>query len=84
MSEGGVTLWGAHTGAVSWQDLWPHGKRTPHWSRFAARACDPPGGPTLKQSVPEGLQPMGRTHIGEDGEGLSPVGGTPFWSRGRV
>ena len=56
-------------------------------------------GPMLEQSVPEGLQPgegtlagavceelqpMGRTHVGEVHGGLSPVGGTPWWSRGRV
>ncbi|XP_075367903.1 uncharacterized protein LOC142414491 [Mycteria americana] len=53
-------------------------------------------GPTLEQSVPEGLhpmeethagavgeelQPMGRTHAGAVRGGLSPVGGTPGWSR---
>ena len=57
------------------------------------------GGPTLEQSVPEGLyimertcsgpvleelQPVGRTHVGEVHEELSPMGGTPHWSRGRV
>ena len=31
----------AHTGAGSCQDLWPHGERSPRWSRFAGRACDP-------------------------------------------
>jgi len=55
------------------------------------RACDRP---TLKQSVPEGLcpvgmtdagavleeqQPMGRTNVEEHCEGLSPMGGTPCW-----
>ena len=66
---------------VCWQGLWPH------------------GGPTLEQPVPEGLHPVegiysgvvhgelqlvGRTHTGEVHGGLSPVGGTPHWSRGRV
>ncbi|CAM9299929.1 unnamed protein product, partial [Bubo scandiacus] len=27
-----VTLWEAHTGAGSWQDLWPCGERSPLWS----------------------------------------------------
>ncbi|TRZ25720.1 hypothetical protein HGM15179_001306 [Zosterops borbonicus] len=27
------------------------------WSRFAGKICDPTGGPTLEQSVPEGLHP---------------------------
>ena len=35
-----VTLWGAHAGAGSCQDLWTHGERSPRWSRFAGRACD--------------------------------------------
>ncbi|GAB0183460.1 zinc finger and BTB domain-containing protein 5 [Grus japonensis] len=94
-----VTPWEAHTGASSWQDLWPHGERSPCRSRFAGRTCDPVEEPTLEQSVPEGLhlmgethigevreglQPMGRTHIGAVGGGLSPVGGTPRWSRGSM
>ncbi|KAK4826180.1 hypothetical protein QYF61_006042 [Mycteria americana] len=36
-----VTLWEAHAGAGSWQDLWTHGERSPCWSRFVGRACDP-------------------------------------------
>jgi len=40
-----VTLWRAHTGAGSWQDLWPHEERSPRRSRFAGRACDPVGDP---------------------------------------
>ena len=38
----------------------------------------------LEQSVPEELQPVGRTHVGEVHGELSPVGGTPRWSRGKV
>jgi len=41
-------------------------------------------GPTLEQSVPEGLQLVGRTHIGELCGELSPMRGTSSWSRGRV
>ena len=64
----------AHAGADSGQDLWTHGERSPHWSRFTGRTCDPMGdphwsslflkdctpckGPTLGQSVPEGLHPV--------------------------
>lgn len=40
--------------------------------------------PTLGQPVPEGLKPMGRTHIREVHGELSPTAGTPCWSRGRV
>jgi len=82
-----VTPWRACAGAGSWQDLWPHGERSPRWSRFAGRACDPVRDPCwstlfLKDcahagAVWEELQPMGRSHTGEVNEGLSPVGGTP-------
>ncbi|GAB0190893.1 AN1-type zinc finger protein 5-like [Grus japonensis] len=70
---------------------------SPHWSRFAGRTCDPAGdphrsslflkvctpwkGPTLEQFV-KNCSP--RTHAGEVHGGLSPMGGTPRWSRGRV
>jgi len=55
--KGSVTLWGVHAGVSSWQDLWPHGERSPHWSRFAGRACDPVGDPRwsslfLKECTP--------------------------------
>ena len=35
-------------------------------------------------AVHEGLQPVGRTHIGEVRGELSPVRGTSRWSRGSV
>ncbi|GAB0175689.1 EH domain-containing protein 4 [Grus japonensis] len=57
-----VAPWEARAGAGSWQDLWPHEERSPCWSRFAGRTCDPMGDPTLEQSVPEGLHPMEGTH----------------------
>jgi len=28
---------------VCWQDLWTHAERSPRWSRFAGRTCDPMG-----------------------------------------
>ena len=40
-----VTLWEAHAGAWSWQDLWIPGERSPRWSRFSGRTCDPMGDP---------------------------------------
>ena len=40
-----MTLWEAHAGAGSWQDLWTHGERGPCWCRFADRTCDPVGDP---------------------------------------
>jgi len=94
-----VTPWGACTGAGSWQDLRTRGERSPHWNRFAGRACDPVDTHTGEQPVPEALQPMegthagavceelqpmGRTHAGEFSAELSPVGGASCWSRGRV
>ncbi|GAB0205116.1 EH domain-containing protein 4 [Grus japonensis] len=72
--EGGCGLWEAHAGASSWQDLWTCGGRSPHQSRFAGRACDPVGDPMLEQFAPEGLHPVGETHVGAVREGLSPVG----------
>jgi len=40
-----VTPWGARAGAGSCQDLRTYGERSPPWSRFAGRACDPMGDP---------------------------------------
>ncbi|GAB0181585.1 hypothetical protein GRJ2_000623800 [Grus japonensis] len=97
--EGGCDPWEAHTGASSWQDLWAREQRSPHQGRFAGRTCDPVGDPTLEQFAPEGLHPVGETtlekfvkdcspwerlHVGEVHEGLSPVRGTPCWSRGMM
>ncbi|GAB0185959.1 zinc finger and BTB domain-containing protein 5 [Grus japonensis] len=82
--EGGCDPWEAHAGASSWQDLWTHGERSPRWSRFAVRTCGPMGDPTLEQFAPEGLHPVGETHVGEVHEGLSLVRGTPCWSRGTM
>jgi len=36
-----AALGGPHARAGSWQDLWTCGERSPHWSRFAGRTCDP-------------------------------------------
>ena len=92
-------MWEACTGAVSWQDLQICGERNPR-SRFFGRTCDPVGdprwstvllkdctpwkGPMLEQCASEGLHALGGTHAGEVCGGLSPMGGTPCWSRGRV
>jgi len=99
MPEQVVTLWEAHARAGSWRDLWNHGEKISHWTRFASRTCDPAGGPMLEQSVPERLQPMegthagevheelhpvGKTHVGEVHGELSPVAGTSHWSSRRV
>ncbi|GAB0194014.1 carbonic anhydrase 12 [Grus japonensis] len=80
--EGGCGPWEAHAGASSWPDRWTHGERSPRQGRFAGRTCDPVGDPMLEQFAPEGLHPMGETHVGEVREGLSPMRGTPCWSRG--
>ncbi|GAB0204275.1 AN1-type zinc finger protein 5-like [Grus japonensis] len=66
---------------------------SPHWSRFAGRACDPVGDPCWSSLVPKDCTPckgpmleqfVGRTHIGEVGGERSPMGSTPHWSRGRM
>jgi len=44
------------------------------------KSCALGEGLTLEQSVPEGLRPVGRTHIEEIHGELSPVGGTPCWN----
>jgi len=93
-----VTPWKACAGAGSWQDLWPHGERSPCWSRFADRACDPVGdprwsslflkdstlweGPTLGQFVKRCSAWEGPTLEHFVEDCLSPVGETPCWSRG--
>lgn len=51
----------AHTRAGSWQELQPE-ERSPHWSRFDSKTCDPRRGTKLEQCVPEGLIPMEWTH----------------------
>ena len=79
-------------------DPWPCGERSPRWSRFAGRACDPMGdprwsslflkdctpwmGPMLEQFV-KNCSPW-EGLVGEVCEGLSPVGWTPRWTRGSV
>ena len=40
-----MTPWEACAGAGSWQDLRPRGERSPRWSRFAGRTCNPTGDP---------------------------------------
>ncbi|GAB0190179.1 hypothetical protein GRJ2_001483200 [Grus japonensis] len=49
--EGGCGPWEAHAGASSWQDLWTRGERSPLWSRFAGRTCDPVGDPRWSSLV---------------------------------
>ena len=46
-----MTPWEARAGASSWQDLWPQGKRSPHWSSLLLKVCTPWKGPTLEQLV---------------------------------
>lgn len=91
-----VALWGPHTGAgswqdlltmergamlkqVFWQDLWLHGKQ-PEWSSLFMKNCSLFH--LVKQThVHEGLQPLGRTCIGEFHGELSPKQGTPHWNK---
>jgi len=83
-----VTPWRPCAGTGSCQDLWPRGERSPRWSRFTGRACDPVGDPhwsslflkdcssvgrTHAEAVCEELQPVGRTHFGKVCGELSPM-----------
>ncbi|GAB0204741.1 zinc finger and BTB domain-containing protein 5 [Grus japonensis] len=55
--EGGCGPREAHAGASFWQDLWPLGERSPGWSRFAGRTCDPMGDPRWSSLVLEVCTP---------------------------
>ena len=72
-----VTLWGAPCcgrllpGPV---DPW---REEPTLEQVCWQGLWPHGGLTLEQSVPEGLQTVGRTHAGVVREELQPVGRTP-------
>jgi len=78
-------------------DTWS--ERSPRWSRFAGRACDPmwdacwsnlflkdctPWNGPRAGAVCGELQLVGRTHLDEVHGELSPIRGTSRWSRGRV
>jgi len=76
-----MTPWKARAGAGSWQDLW---REEPTLEQVCWQDLSTRGGSMLDQSVPEGLHPVGRTHVAVVHGGLSPVGGTPLWSRGGV
>ena len=54
-----------------------HGERSPRQGRFSGRTCDSVGDPTLEQIAPEGLHPVGDSHVGEVHERLSPKSGSP-------
>ncbi|GAB0182455.1 hypothetical protein GRJ2_000710800 [Grus japonensis] len=47
-------------------------ERSPRQGRFAGRTCDPMGDPTLEQSAPEGLHPMGETMLEQFVKDCSP------------
>lgn len=89
-----VTPWEANTAAGFWQDLWPHGEKSLHWSRFAAWTCDRARNLWrlfLSECTMEGThagalneepQPMERTSTGAVWEGL--LREVPHWNRGAV
>ncbi|GAB0207533.1 zinc finger and BTB domain-containing protein 5 [Grus japonensis] len=95
-----VAMWRTRAGVGSWQELRPYGERSPCRSRFAGRTCDPVGdpcwsslllkdlipwkGPMLEQFVKNYSLWEGPTLEKYVHKGLSPMGGTPCWSRGRV
>jgi len=49
---------------------------SPQWSRFSSKTYSPCKGPTLEQSVPEGLHPMERNHARGVLQELQPMGRT--------
>jgi len=79
-----VTPWGACAGAGFWQDLWPHGERSPRRSRFAGRACDPTGDPRWSSLFLNNCTPWEGPQAAEFCGEMSHVGRTPRWSQGRV
>ncbi|RMC05149.1 hypothetical protein DUI87_18331 [Hirundo rustica rustica] len=55
----------------------------PCWNSLFPRDCTPWMG-SYTGAVCEDGQPRGRTRTGEDHGEMSPMGGMPRWSRGRV
>jgi len=67
-----VTQWGAPRWLLPGPaDEW---REEPMLEQVSWQGWWPHGGPTLEQSVPEGLHPVGRTHVGVVREELHPVG----------
>ena len=71
-----MTPWEACAGAGSWQDLWTCRERGAHTGAGLLAGLVTHGGPTLEQSVPEGLHHVEGTHAGAVCEELQPVGRT--------
>lgn len=81
-SSGADTPWEACTGADSWQDLWRE-EATPDqvcWQDLWLLERDPHWGSSCRVH----WRPLGRTQIEDVCGGLSPMGGTPYWSTRRV
>lgn len=53
-----------------------------HWSSLLLKDCSPWKG--IHAGALSELQLVGRTHTGKVRGELSPIGGTPHWSRGRT
>lgn len=71
----------AHTGASSWQKLWP--VTDPHRSCLCQDGLYPMVW-INGRAVLEELQPVRKNYAGAVHEGLHPMGGTLCWSRGIV
>ena len=63
-------------GARLLQDLWTHGEKRLHWSRFAGRTYDLVEG-THAAAAGEELYPVGRSRAGAVCRGLSSARGNP-------
>jgi len=70
-----VTPWGALTGAGFYQDLRTCGEKTPQWSRFSGRACDPVGDPRWSSLFLKGCIPWEGPTLGQFVESCSPCEG---------
>jgi len=67
-----VTPCRACTGAGSCQDLWIHGERSPHQSRFGGRACDPVGDPHWSSPFLKDYTPWKGPTLGQFMKNCSP------------
>jgi len=58
-----VILWRSHAGTGSWKDLLIHGEKSPCWSKFAGRTCDPVGDALWSSVFLKGCTPWKTTTL---------------------
>lgn len=82
LARGGpCDMWEAHSGASSWQKIWPHG--WPMLEQSVSKGLHPVEN-FHAGAICEELQSVERNYIGEVNGRLSPMRGIPCWSTGRV